>query len=115
MKKPKHQPDAPPQERFPRSLAADEVKSGALSAEDMAAEQATDLPDREAMSIIAIGDNVAAPTNEATAINYQSDYSVAVADADQVVFIEQTDLDPDTSDSTAGEPLRGNSRGGNRG
>ena len=82
---------------------------------ELAEEQATELPDREAMSIIAIGDNVAAPTNEATAINYQSDYSVAVADADQVVFVDQTDLDPDTTDSTLDETIHGNGRGGNRG
>ena len=82
---------------------------------ELAQEQAQDLPDREAMSIIAIGDNVAAPTNEATAINYQSDYSVAVADADQVVFVDQTDLDPDTEDSSADQPVRGNGRGGTRG
>ena len=114
MREPKTKPEAPAQERFPRSLAADEVGKGQLSADDMAAEQATDLPEREAMSIIAIGDNVAAPTNEATAINYQSDYSVAVADADQIVFVDQTDLDPETED-TAEETNRGNGRGGNRG
>jgi len=112
MREPKTQPDAPASERFPRSLAADEVRQ--MSADDLAAEQATELPDREAMSIIAIGDNVAAPTNEATAINYQSDFSVAVADADQVVFVDQTDLDPDTSESTL-DSNPGNGRGGNRG
>ena len=115
MKEPKTQPEAPAQDRFPRSLAADELAQRTLSEDELAAEQATDLPDREAMSLIAIGDNVAAPINEATAINYQSDFSVAVADADQIVFVEQTDLDPDTSDSTVEETGRGNSRGGNRG
>ena len=49
-----------------------------MKEKELAQEKATDLPDREAMSVIAIGDNVAAPTNEATAINYDSDFSIAV-------------------------------------
>jgi hypothetical protein len=61
-----------------------------LTPEEVADQQATDLPDREAMSIIAIGDNVAVPVNEATAVNYQSDYSLAVADADQIVIVDQS-------------------------
>ena len=61
-----------------------------LTPEEVAEQQATDLPDREAMSIIAIGDNVAVPVNEATAVNYQSDYSLAVADADQIVIVDQS-------------------------
>ena len=61
-----------------------------LTPAEVAEQQATDLPDREAMSIIAIGDNVAVPVNEATAVNYQSDYSLAVADADQIVIVDQS-------------------------
>jgi mannitol/fructose-specific phosphotransferase system IIA component len=72
-----------------------------MTAGELEAELATELPDREAMSIIAIGDNVAVPINESTAINYASNYSVAVADADQVVIVDQTDVDPDPSPDTA--------------
>lgn len=80
----------------------DRGEDAALTNTELASEQATDLPGREAMSIIAIGDNVAMPINEATAINFGSNYSMAVADADQVVFIDQTDVDPDpsTTDTT---------------
>lgn len=73
-------------------------KSGAITRDELEAEQATELPEREAMSIIAIGDNVAMPINEATAINYESDYSLAVADADQIVIVDQTDTDADTEE-----------------
>jgi mannitol/fructose-specific phosphotransferase system IIA component len=72
-----------------------------MTSGELEAEQATELPDREAMSIIAIGDNVAVPINESTAINYASNYSVAVADADQVVIVDQTDVDPDPSTDPA--------------
>ena len=66
---------------------------------ELASEQATELPEREAMSIVAIGDNVAIPINEATAINYNSDFPIAVADADQIVIVDQTATDPDTTES----------------
>jgi len=84
-----------------------------LSQEELQAEGASELPDREAMSIIAIGDNVAIPINEATAINYGSDYAVAVADADQVVFVDQTDIDPDTTttDTTTSNGWKGGKNG----
>ncbi len=80
-----------------------ETDGGALTDGELAAEQANELPDREAMSLVDLGDNVAVPINEATAINYGSDYAVAVADADQVVFVDQTDVDPDgtTTDTTS--------------
>jgi len=66
----------------------------ALSAEDLASETAVDLPDREAMSTIGHGfgttvGNVAVPINEATAANYNSTNSIAVADADQIVILDQ--------------------------
>jgi hypothetical protein len=62
---------------------------------ELEAQEVVDLPPREAMSVIATdvlasGDNVAVPTNEAVAVNYDSNYSVAIADSDQVVRIEQT-------------------------
>jgi len=67
-----------------------------LNADELAAEQVTDLPDREAMSTIDIGldfpiANFAMPINEATAANINTNYSVASADADQVVIIDQAD------------------------
>ena len=88
-----------------------------MKEKELQQEQAQDLPDREAMSVIAIGDNVAAPVNEATAINYGSDYSIAVADADQIVIVDQTDVDPDTSDDAnpVEETVRRGGRGGRRG
>jgi hypothetical protein len=65
-----------------------------LSAEDLANETAVDLPEREAMSTIGHGfgnhvGNIAMPINEATAENYYSNNSIAVADADQVVILDQ--------------------------
>lgn len=70
-----------------------------LSRDELAAEAAVDLPDREAMSTIdgVIADNLAMPINEATAVNMDSNYSVAIADADQYVIVDQTD----TVDTTA--------------
>jgi hypothetical protein len=69
--------------------------SDALSGEELQAEMALDLPDREAMSTIGHGfghgiDNFAMPINEATAANINSTSSVAAADADQTVIIYQT-------------------------
>ncbi len=69
-----------------------------LSAEDLEAEQAMALPEREAMSKIGIGagfgiDNFAMPINEATAVNIASSDSIAYADADQIVLINQVDQD----------------------
>jgi len=67
----------------------------ALSGDELAAEMAVDLPDREAMSTFGHGfghgiDNFAMPINEATASNIESTSSVAAADADQTVIIYQT-------------------------
>ena len=68
-----------------------------LSNEELEAESAELLPERQAMSKIGIGaddvDNFATVINEATAMNLASDSSVAVADADQIVIISQTDQD----------------------
>jgi len=73
--------------------------TGALTPEDLADEMAVDLPDREAMSTIGHGfghgldhtvGNVAIPINEATASNEYSTSSVAAADAEQVVILNQT-------------------------
>jgi len=65
----------------------------ALSGDELAAEAAIDLPDREAMSTIdgVIADNLAMPINESSAANVNSDYSVAISDAQQYVIVDQTD------------------------
>ena len=65
-----------------------------LSVAELAAEESAPLPDREAMSTIKIGlpgdiDNFAMPINEATAINHYTIQSYAIADADQVVLLDQ--------------------------
>jgi hypothetical protein len=69
-----------------------------LSAEDLDAEEAMALPERQAMSKISLGsglgiDNFAMPINEATAMNVLSNDSIAIADADQIVVINQVDED----------------------
>ena len=59
-----------------------------LSAEELEAQGAAELPDREAMSLI--NANVAAPVNLAAALNVLSDESVAVANAEQTAPITQS-------------------------
>jgi hypothetical protein len=59
-----------------------------LSAEELEAEGAEELPEREQMSLISA--NVAAPVNAAVAANVLSDNSVAYANAEQDVDITQT-------------------------
>jgi hypothetical protein len=65
----------------------------ALTPEELAVEQAADLPDREAMSMFGRftdgAENFAMPINEATAANVYSESSVAIADADQIVILDQ--------------------------
>ena len=66
--------------------------------DELAAQEAATLPDREAMSSISLDlgsgiDNFAMPINEATAINYNSMDSYAIADADQIVIVNQVDQD----------------------
>ena len=58
-----------------------------LSAEELEAEQADELPDREAMSLV--NANLAAPINLAAALNVLSDNSVAGAGALQTAPITQ--------------------------
>ncbi|HEY7589472.1 MAG TPA: hypothetical protein VH723_00625 [Candidatus Limnocylindrales bacterium] len=60
----------------------------ALTPEEVEAQDAEELPDREAMSLIDA--NLAAPVNAAVALNVLSDGSVAYADADQTAVIDQT-------------------------
>ena len=59
-----------------------------LSAEDLQAQEGQELPDREAMSLI--NANIAAPVNAAVAANILSDDSVAYANAEQNVDIDQS-------------------------
>jgi len=76
----------------------DARRANELSPEDLAGEMAVDLPEREAMSTIGHGfghsieqiGNTAVPINEATAENNYSTTSIAAADAEQVVILNQT-------------------------
>jgi hypothetical protein len=93
-------------------------RHGPVAADELEAQEVVDLPDREALSLVttdlvATGDNVAMPTNEAVAVNYESNYSVAVADADQVVNIEQTTVEDETNLGSDGSG-QGWGRGGRR-
>jgi hypothetical protein len=58
-----------------------------LSKEDLEAQEAAELPDREAMSLVDA--NVAVPVNAAVAANVLSDDSTASADAQQDNKIDQ--------------------------
>ena len=69
-----------------------------LTGEELEAQAGEALPDREAMSAIKVGlgsgiDNFAMPINEAIAINNETVSSYAIADADQIVILDQTDTD----------------------
>ena len=63
-------------------------KSQELTPEELEQQQAAELPDREAMSLIDA--NVAVPVNAAVAANVLSDGSIAYADATQDVDIDQS-------------------------
>jgi hypothetical protein len=58
-----------------------------VSQEELEAQDAEQLPDREAMSLI--NANVAAPVNAAVALNALSDNSAAIANAEQTADIDQ--------------------------
>jgi hypothetical protein len=75
----------------PETHATDEASTprpAGLSEQELAAEGAEQLPDREAMSLI--NANLAAPVNVAAALNVLSDDSVAVANAEQTADITQS-------------------------
>jgi hypothetical protein len=86
-----------------------------LSSEELARQSGEPLPDREAMSTISgTGvDNFAVPINEALAVNIESVDSYAIADADQVVILNQVDVDgvdepvPDTGDGATDDAGHG--------
>jgi hypothetical protein len=59
-----------------------------LSQEELEAQGGEELPDREAMSLI--NANLAAPVNAAVAANVLSDNSIAYANAEQDVDIDQS-------------------------
>jgi hypothetical protein len=59
-----------------------------LTTEELEAQSAEELPDREEMSLV--NANVAAPVNLAAALNVLSDNSTATADAQQTAPITQT-------------------------
>ena len=59
-----------------------------LTSEELEAEGAEELPDREAMSLI--NANVAAPVNAAVALNVLSDDSAAIANAEQTADVDQS-------------------------
>ncbi len=59
-----------------------------LTPEELEQQEAAELPDREAMSLI--NANVAAPVNVAAALNVLSDDSVAYANAEQTADIDQS-------------------------
>lgn len=59
-----------------------------LTTQELESQDATELPDREAMSLLDL--NLAAPVNAAVAANVLSDGSVAYANAEQTAIIDQT-------------------------
>jgi hypothetical protein len=64
------------------------AQKGGLSPEEIAAQSGTELPDREAMSLV--NANIAAPINLAAALNVLSDGSIAYANATQTAPITQS-------------------------
>jgi hypothetical protein len=59
-----------------------------LTAEELEAQEAAELPDREAMSLV--NANAAIPANVAAGLNVLSDNSTATATADQTADIKQS-------------------------
>ena len=59
-----------------------------LSQEELDAQEAAELPEREAMSLV--NANIAVPINLAAALNVLSDGAVAAANAEQTGAIDQS-------------------------
>lgn len=80
-------------------MDANHIDGEGLSEDELLMQEGSALPEREAMSAIRAGglastiDNFAMPINEAIAINNESVSSIAIADADQIVILDQTDTD----------------------
>jgi hypothetical protein len=68
------------------------IKKTQLSREELEAQDAEQLPDREQMSLV--NANLALPINAAVAANVLSDSSIAYANAQQVTPIDQGNLPP---------------------
>jgi hypothetical protein len=70
------------------SKRAGQPRKKALSKSEISGQQASELPDREAMSLV--NANVAAPVNLAATLNVASDNSIAYANATQTADIDQS-------------------------
>lgn len=68
-------------------MADEKRNEQALTDEELENQEAAELPDREAMSLV--NANVAAPINLAAALNVASDNSIAYANAEQTAPIVQ--------------------------
>lgn len=64
------------------------IRETELSAQELEEQQAAELPDREAMSLVDA--NIAVPVNAAVAANVLTEDSVAYADATQDANIDQS-------------------------
>ena len=69
-------------------MTEDLTKKEELSQEELEAQGAEELPDREAMSLVDA--NIAVPVNAAGAANVLSDDAIAYADATQDAAIDQS-------------------------
>ena len=69
-------------------MADHEKQTDELTDEELQAEGAEQLPDREAMSLIDA--TIAIPVNAAVAANVLSDGSIAYADAEQDAYMDQS-------------------------
>ncbi len=65
-----------------------ELEPQEISDQELEAQDAEQLPDREAMSLV--NANVAVPVNAAVAANVLSDNATAYADATQIANIDQS-------------------------
>jgi len=68
-------------------MSNEQPHNAELSSEELEAQAAAELPDREAMSLI--NANIAVPVNAAVSANVLSDGAVAIADATQDATIIQ--------------------------
>jgi hypothetical protein len=73
---------------MPKNKRAVQPRKKGLSKREIAGQQAAELPDREAMSLV--NANLAAPVNLAAALNVLSDNSLAYASAEQTAPITQS-------------------------
>ena len=71
-----------------------ELEPTELTEQELQAQDAEQLPDREAMSLV--NANVAVPVNAAVAANVLSDNATAIADATQDAQIDQSNA-PETT------------------